>query len=106
MSCKPSQPTSARVKKFELTWGRTYPDVGRDYIATDPAFTDPNTGEPLKVGRVYQMTGGPAADHWFWTMTALINNRQASDSGTMTTCNEACHKVEERYRQFLALIAG
>ncbi len=101
-----TKPPIGKSRQFELVWGRAYPDVSLDYTAADPAFTDPNTAKPLTVGRVYQVNGGPAAGHWFWKMTALLNNRQASDSGTLPTRDEACHKVEERYRHFLALIGG
>jgi hypothetical protein len=83
------------VTEQEITWSRNSRD--NDFAAFD--------GE-IRIGRVYQIAGGPGAGKWSWVRTVLIEGqRVGSDLGVANDLAEARLKVEMSYRAFQRRIA-
>ena len=73
-----------------LTWSRTSPETGYDFVATE---------DGLDVGRVMKNLSGPNADTWFWAYTG----RQHSEAdrkpldGEVQTKDEAIEALSEAW---------
>ena len=77
--------------KLHHRWVKTWPDAENDFSA----FYERET-----IGRIYQYQTGPQKDRWFWTMTALADNRQSiSCDGIEPTAREAAKCVEDAFGQ-------
>ena len=80
-------------EKIKLThrWVKTWQDAVDDFSAMDGQET---------IGRIYKYENGPQKDRWFWTMTALSENRQSiACDGIEDSAREAARRVEDSHKQ-------
>ena len=83
--------TDSELIKLQYRWVKTWPDAVDDFSAIDGRET---------IGRIYKYETGPQKDRWFWTMTALSENRQTiACDGIEATAREAGRQVENAYGQ-------
>jgi hypothetical protein len=76
-----------------LTWRRTWEDKPLDFAAYD--------GE-RRVGRIYQLVGGPYANRWFWVVTLFDDPVYWSRKGNSEGKDEAVQAVKDAYAAYIA----
>ena len=100
----PIDPLVDRKRKFTLTWGRTYLDVGLDYTAADPAFPDPEHSRAAEDRPRLPDDRRPGSRSLVLGDDRLAQQPAGVGFGDAADARRSLPQVEERYRHFLALI--